>query len=546
MAAPAAEESVDVRLVHVDVLVMDKKGEPVRGLEQDAFKVKVDGKSVELAAFEGLESKTGEQGSDVLSWIVVIDDHFLRPASRARALDALESFFVEGGLGSGDGVVIARIQTQGKILLARTDDPDLISAAIDELRGMTPRLGGGSDPGRQIVEDLGRELKGFQGGGNPRSMSTPQIDLYTQSIRAYAMEERRYALTSLEAIANLMAMSADLPGRRALVHVSDGLPIRPGEELFSSVARTLEQAPQRGVALGESGETLGGGGSTQAQPDMSALAAEGRRFEITPELTQIAARANAARISLYGLHAGGGGEAGTGALGASVLGAGFQRALDNNLRGSLDFLAEETSARAAYGRKDIGGFLEIVRGDGRSRYVLAFEPPGEPDGAIHEISVKVKGHRSRDRVRHRKSFLSSARALSLEETLVRRLVAGPLGAPTGWNIEAGERSPHESGRHLVTLRALVPLSELLDAGTTTGGKVDVLVALLGAGGDVTIPGAAQIPVELPEGAAEGAREGALYPVDVSILVEPGQARAALALSLAEGAPREFLVTEIAP
>lgn len=543
----ATEESIDVRLVHVDVLVMDKKGEPVRDLEQGAFRVKVDGKSVKLAAFEGLEPSESAEESEVISWLVVVDDHFLRPASRARALDALESFFTGGGLGPKDGVVIARIQTTGKILAARTADPKLISEAIDELREMSPRLGGGADPGRRIVEDLGKELRAFQGGGGSFSMATPQIDLYTQSIRAYAMEERRYALASLEAIANLMAMAADLPGRRALVHVSDGMPIRPGEELFDAVARALEQAPQRGTTLGESADTSSGTGSSgQAQPDMSAFAAEGRRFEITPELSQIAARANASRIFLYGLHAGGGGESGAGGFGGSALGAGFQRALDDNLRGSLDFLAEETSARSAYGRGDIEGFLEIVRSEGRARYVLAFEPPGPADGAVHEISVKVKGHRSRDRVRHRKSYLASTRELSLEEVLVRRLVAGPMGAPQDWEIRAGSRSPHESGRELVTIRALVPMKTLLDAGPGRKGEVNVLVALLGGQGEVTIPGTAKIPIELPEDAADAVNEGALYPVEVTILVDPGRARAALALQVSENAPHEFLVTELAP
>ncbi len=127
-------ETIDVRVVNVDVVVTDKNGNPVSGLTVDDFELREDGRPVTIGNFyeyvEGLEvtesqpdptreqqpqkSPRGEPGaapSEVpsdqrLSLMVYIDQFNLTPQGRSAVLPILRDFLTTK-LRPGDQVMLA-------------------------------------------------------------------------------------------------------------------------------------------------------------------------------------------------------------------------------------------------------------------------------------------------------------------------------------------------------------------------------------------------------------------------------------------------------
>ena len=92
-------EAIDVRVVNVEAVVTDRKGERVRGLEPEDFQLLVDGKEVPVQFFteivEGTAmSASGSDGAEPeavgRSVLVFVDDKFTIAPQRNRVLKRVE------------------------------------------------------------------------------------------------------------------------------------------------------------------------------------------------------------------------------------------------------------------------------------------------------------------------------------------------------------------------------------------------------------------------------------------------------------------------
>jgi VWFA-related protein len=80
-AQPRGEgDALSVDLVEIDVVVVDKKGQPVRGLTQKDFSIKEDGKTVALTTFREISSLAGEE-SGPRSIVIALDDVVAPPVA---------------------------------------------------------------------------------------------------------------------------------------------------------------------------------------------------------------------------------------------------------------------------------------------------------------------------------------------------------------------------------------------------------------------------------------------------------------------------------
>ena len=86
-------ERVDVNVVNVDVLISDKQGKPVRGLDESAFQLKEDNRKIKIEGF----SEDDTAAASVPSIVVYIDDTHVSAGGRNAALDALSPYLVENG-----------------------------------------------------------------------------------------------------------------------------------------------------------------------------------------------------------------------------------------------------------------------------------------------------------------------------------------------------------------------------------------------------------------------------------------------------------------
>lgn len=386
--APAESfgEVVDVRIVNVDVYVTDRQGQPISGLRAADFELYEDGRRIELANFDVLtevqapvpappaaapaEAPPGAPAeapvalpAPAITIGLYFDDEHLRPVSRQRALGQLRDFLARG-IHPQDRVVIFTTGAAGAA------PPPADARPATELPAL---LGGlGRDTGAGVRRDLDwrttvetmRHIFDTVGCGH-------DLETVARSYSGQAEADARAALGQLEeAVRKLGALA----GEKALFFISEGVPARPGEELSWLIAEWCNGAPP--------------------MPER----------DLASRLRTVGAIANARRVTLYTIEAGGA-KGTTGAsvqFGQNILSFAIDRARIGSLQDSLTALAAETGGLAVLNANDISPDLSRVASALRNHYSLAFAPRGKPDGKEHRIKVKVA--RRGVELRYRQSY----------------------------------------------------------------------------------------------------------------------------------------------
>jgi VWFA-related protein len=270
----------EAELVLVDVVVLDRKGEPVEGLGQADFEVREDGTPQTIARFEaiGLEQSPPSRPprarfvstnaaatpqTPPRSLVVVFDDAQLSRATAERAKAAITSFLNEG-LRDGDDVLLVSTATQSwwsarlpegaKHLRAVLDrfegrrPVDTSSSRISDYEAMRLHLNRDAQVGAQVV-------RRFHENGvllDPRNRDAAQQArelglgeghplLRVKAAEAYANVKARN-LATLRALERVAAALAEGRGRKSVVLVSDGFVYDHSLPEFRSVVRAMGEA----------------------------------------------------------------------------------------------------------------------------------------------------------------------------------------------------------------------------------------------------------------------------------------------------------------
>lgn len=120
-------EKVEVRLVILDVLVVDRKGNPVPGLAEEEFELTVDGRPVPLSSFD-VSCSDHPAGSIVLAF----DYQHLAEGQRAHALDLARDAIAQGPAEGRETMVVAMIGGL-RVELPFTADRDRITSALGHM-----------------------------------------------------------------------------------------------------------------------------------------------------------------------------------------------------------------------------------------------------------------------------------------------------------------------------------------------------------------------------------------------------------------------------
>ncbi|HEX6862000.1 MAG TPA: VWA domain-containing protein, partial [Thermoanaerobaculia bacterium] len=245
LTAQGFGDVVRVDVVNVDAYVTGKDGQPVAGLGKDDFEVFEDGKRVEITNFEAVDRAAAPAGSpapagssalpgtaaahpeDGLRLVVYVDNFNLRMANRSRAVRQLREFLTRK-LVPGDQVMIVTYDLGLSVRLPFTGDPAAISAALDGLGTLTV----------QGEEDDRAKRQAFQAMMDIQTVSVNSpvpipcpLDIATPA-HSYASAKRQEVRRTFGALTTLVNSLSGVPGRKALLHVSDGISFTPGEELF--------------------------------------------------------------------------------------------------------------------------------------------------------------------------------------------------------------------------------------------------------------------------------------------------------------------------
>lgn len=412
-------ESLDVRVVNLEVYVTDRQGNPVEGLTEKEFTVTEDGKKVKLSNFAFIknpgpaeEAPAGELITQPARIVLFFDNFTVQPQGRQLILEDLRSHFESGAQGD---TLYAVASYEGYLRMNQTftSDTEAILAAIEE-SGRPTSLGTLRYAERDAVFRQGlevlRSIIDLSIDEDRREQAMRRMRSFMSQIDAQAELQRQQTQTAVFAMSHLVNGLAAFPGRKAVLYIGEGMPMRPGEELYTAlddlsgdlrnelIDYSQATSEQRDAALdmrssaldsldpGSRSTTKRGQGSTSGINDLTALA-------------------NAGRVSFYTLKA----DSGPGGVPSQFAGGAqdlftprLYASHDNNLKAALSALADETGGRSALGT-GVSDLVDQARTDLGSYYFLGFQPKHAADGAFHKLKVKLKQRGLN--IRHRNGYI---------------------------------------------------------------------------------------------------------------------------------------------
>ncbi|HYX25126.1 MAG TPA: VWA domain-containing protein [Thermoanaerobaculia bacterium] len=562
-------EVVEVNVVNVDVHALDKNGKRVNDLRQGDFALLEDGKPVAITHFtpvhgqQATSSPAAPGGApaaaaegvvrtpdDAWNLVVYVDNANLRPSHRTRALQQLREFLAHS-LSPGDRAMLVTSDQVLKVWQPFTSDPAALDAALQGIEKVSAR-GPEIDLERKHAFETMMTIQ-------ETSLSDPSDPLpcplnIANPAHDFASSRRAEVRRSLGALTLLVNSLSGVPGRKAVLHVSDGIPAVPGEELFQFLVELCGGSGTAGIGQAavpvQSKGGRAGGNDTpdplsvydareygpRAYQAGSQAPSDSQAYSVAKDLAALVAHANAHQVTLYTLQASGvsgteAADAGSGPGDRLFQFPSIGSALRAGLQESLRTLAEGTGGRAILNANDWRPDLAGLREDFSTFYSLGYTPAHDGDGKEHRIEVRVK--RSGIRLRYRESYRDKP---ALEKAVDRTLAALLYGVeenPLGVSIELGEQTPGPAGAPgvmAVPIRLKIPLHKLaiLNREQTYEGSLRLLVATRGADGRSAPVRQVAVPIRIPRKDVLNAL-GQFYLYTLTLQLPPGTHQVALAV-----------------
>ncbi|MCB1056833.1 MAG: VWA domain-containing protein [Acidobacteria bacterium] len=508
-------DSVEVNVVNVDVFVTDRQGNPVHGLTRDDFELLQDGKPVEVTNFlaveDGAEGGPGVTVRDLgtepingtaaapppaqlppdqrLHVVIFIDNLNIRPNSRNQVIDRLRRF-LRDSLDNQDRVMLVSFDGSVHILQELTSIPELVQDSLDKLEKASAR-GMDIDVERQRIL---RDIEDVQIDASAFSDGTAEVFAHQalEAIRTHAAGIQGRTRFTLNAMSQLVDSLAGLSGRKALVYVSGGISLRPGQALFQAWQAKFGQVPNLVNSVAGAGETLS--------------------YDTTLDYQKLIAKANANRVIFYTIDAADSGNFGAvsaevggfdlSALNTQSAGRTWTSELEtverSGVRQAFQLLADSTGGLAFINTRGLGKTLGQLASDFESYYSLGYAPAGDPDGKYHRLEVKLKDGKGY-KVRNRAGYQDKTQDDRMSDRTLSALLLNAQDNPLGIELERAAGTPEEKGVYTIPLLLKVPLGQLalLPDQDYHRGRLSVFIAVRdekGGTSDVTrIP----LPINIP-------------------------------------------------
>lgn len=480
------DESIEVSVVNLDVFVTDKKGKPVTGLKKEDFEVLEDGQPVVVTNFyaeDGAGAPAAPQGATAdrpqdqrLRLVVFVDDVNTEPQSRGRILESL-SGFLHRELAPGDEVMLVRYNQSLDIRRSFTPDLGQIEADVAALGKLSSDAKKYEESRNHAIDDIIEAIYAGDGWG-PAAESR---------IGAWAEQESAVVKGALDGLDSVVSWLAGVPGRKAILYVSDGLPLSPGQDLFTWGAMRSGYRTGRRI---------------------SGLA--GQEYDLSKRFREVTSHASRNRITIYPIEAYGV---------RTVRGTALQEVLVTNRQNGLRFLAQDTGGRPMLNAADPVAALRLMGEDLTAYYSLGYQPKRAGDGVEHKIEVRVKAKGAQ--VRHRQWYKDKPVGESVAERTLAVMRFGPEDNPLAAALEIGA-GKEQGDSVMVPVKVRVPVSKLyLQPGEgKRSGRLRLYVVASGAGATTPVRQTKLVTVEIPEkeAAAGTARE---YTHEIAIPLKKG-------------------------
>ncbi|MFQ5527565.1 MAG: VWA domain-containing protein [Thermoanaerobaculia bacterium] len=465
----AFSESIEVQQVLVDVVVQDRSGDPILNLEAADFQIFEDGKPVALTGFtppsgiRSLETRgarpldplPGEALSETPARTVVfIDALFLKPHNRKKVLKQVKRTLL-ADLQPNEEVMLVRWDGNLRMIQDFTRDRRVIADAFES------EIASKDFPAMAAMNDTDKiigllDQRFFTETTGRRTSGDPCVDS-GMIARGHARSVHHRVMNSVAGLYEAVSTLASYEGRKALLHVSDGIPLVPGADAFLYAASLCDGTNQR-TSTGPGVDTSYFGSGKRTRWDPTTARSEMNEYDTTKDWSRVADHANAYRIALYTLKATGL----TGTRSSSLSGENSRvfHAVEFEMnagdRDALALLSARTGGRAVLDTNRFDLAFEQMRSDYRNSYLLAYDPPEAEHNRLREIRVEVD--RPGARLLHRTGYRSKPQAERIADGLLSTIRLGTGDNELGVALLAGEEGEATPGFR--SLKIVVPLSEL--------------------------------------------------------------------------------------
>jgi len=525
-------ETVNVSVVNVDVFVTDKKGNPVTGLTQKDFQLLENGHPVEITNFYAVDKgKATTPAAELataapapgapapppdferaqtpedqrLRLIVYIDNFNLRPFDRNRVMRELRAFIGQQ-LGRDDQLMLVTYDRELHIRHTFTSDPSVIAAGMVDLEKISAQ-------GVHADSDRRDTLQKIQD-----SQSVTEAESYAHT---YAQSTYNDLSFSIDGVKKMIDSLAGMPGRKAVVYVSDGLQMIAGQDVFYAVQNKYAEKTTLMTATLE--------------------------FDVSRRLEELAAQANANRTTFYTIDAGGlrsyeGNSAENQGPGPQA--PGMSQMVDSvnisNRQSTLQLLAEKTGGVAIINTNVITPRLERIARDFNTYYSLGYTPPHYGDGRYYKIDVKVKNRKDLQ-VRHREGYRDKSTEARMNDGTLAALNFPFEENPLAVALEFGKPRPRDDGFFLVPVLVRIPIGKLalIPHEKSDDARVRLFIAALDSNGGTSDVQQAPVPISIPK-ADVAAAQGKFYVYSVTLLMRGGSQRVAVGVRDDFAAQASFL------
>ncbi|MCY3963749.1 MAG: VWA domain-containing protein [Acidobacteria bacterium] len=459
---------IDVRVVNVEVVVTDRKGNRIRGLEASDFELRVDGEPVPIEYFTEIDDGRARTSLDDgvgnvpsltpdkqvgTNYLVFIDELSAIRRDRDRVLNGLEQDLAL--LSPADRVAVVAFDGYNLARLTDwTNSRDEIEHALQQAR-----------------ERKGLGLMRMTGLGDQTEQTRRAVLAATATVRSFAGAPGRKAMLLL---ADGWSGSVDSFGRSTLaspvsLYTSTWDVVRPLVDAANLVGYTLYPVNLPGlrfsVDLGLSRDDI----TAFRHPRSHPLSYPHRNpFYVGDDLV------DSWLINPFPL---------------------FPSASSQwSRQAALRHLAGETGGLAMINAQRDEA-LAIATDDTRSYYWLGFEPPRDENDVLHDIDVRVVGRRNL-RVRARESYMDMSKS-----TEVTMLVEGSLlfgGSPGTDSLDVRFGTPERAGfrKIAVPMEVTIPLDDLtlLPIGGQWMNELEFRVTVINERGDRSEIPVRRIPI----------------------------------------------------
>src|SRR5579871_4473342 len=453
----------NVHLVVLDVVALDDHGHPAADLNRDDFVVLEDGKPQQVKQFEPhIASTTPQPPAESAETALVANEYKNVPAQVPNAVNVVLLDVLSTALGDqqearrhllsylqtmpkGRQVALYILDTKLHLIQNFTGNSDTLIAAAEKAQ-VSP------SPLKQSTDD--KEADGEFVDALKASGDAPRVERMLAFLKfgEASKTDQRVGLT-LQALQQIARSLSGIPGRKNLIWLSSGFPLKIENEF----------APH--------------GVSTEARDYSQAVR----------QTTSILAQAQIAvyPVDVQGLNIGG--------IGATTSGIGLTEMstrLDDPMvdpvtsanvtesasnHNSMELIAKDTGGQAFYNGNDLKGAIGHSMDLGASYYTLAYTPTNSQwDGGLRKIEVKAPGKKLK--LVYRRSYYALAdRHFTIAE-LEKMLVASmdPEIADSTMLALDAKLSPGTKGANSVTLECNLDRSQFQFVNADPAHKVAVV------------------------------------------------------------------------